>query len=91
MPRTSQELAQAAADADAWLDSLDPAATPFEDTADLYRIGAALAVVADGSRELDEAVQSAHANGRTWGEIALVLGVSRQAARQRYGTHTRAS
>ena len=28
-------------------------------------------------------------NGRSWGEIALVLGVSKQAARQRYGETAR--
>ena len=55
-----------------------------EDLADLVALRA----------ELDEAIAEAaralHAGtgdhpGRSWTEIALVLGVSRQAARQRYG------
>lgn len=85
MPRTREELEQAAAAAEAWLDALDPAETPAEDPRDLRRIGLALADVANAERELHDAVAAARDNGRSWGEIALVLGVSRQAARQRYG------
>lgn len=85
MPRTREQLEQAAADAEAWLDSLDPAETPAEDPRDLRRIGLALADVAKAERDLADAVADARRNGRSWGEIALVLGVSKQAARQRYG------
>lgn len=85
MPRTREELEQAANDAEAWLDSLDPAVTPAEDPTDLRRVGLALRELADKQREVDEAVAAARANGRNWGEIGLVLGVSRQAARERYG------
>lgn len=85
MPRTREQLEQAAADAEAWLDSLDPAETPAEDPRDLRRIGLALADVAKAEGDLADAVADARRNGRSWGEIALVLGVSKQAARQRYG------
>lgn len=85
MPRTREELEQAAAAAEAWLDALDPTETPAEDPRDLRRIGLALTDVANAERELRDAVNAARDNGRSWGEIALVLGVSRQAARQRYG------
>ncbi|MGH9110904.1 MAG: sigma-70 family RNA polymerase sigma factor [Acidimicrobiales bacterium] len=85
MPRTPDELAQAAADAEAWLDSLDPDATPADDPADLRRIGLALGDVAAAERELADAVHNARDNGRNWSEIGLVLGVSKQAARQRFG------
>lgn len=85
MPRTREELEQAATDAEAWLDSLDPEATPAEDPADLRRIGLALRAQAEKQREVDEAVAAARAGGRSWSEIGLVLGVSRQAARERYG------
>ncbi len=85
MPRTREELERAAAEAESWLDSLDPAAMPAEDPSDLRRIGLALRGLADQQRDVDEAVAAARANGRSWAEIGLVLGVSRQSARERYG------
>lgn len=85
MPRTRDELEQAATAAEAWLDSLDPEATTAENPMDLRRIGLALRALADDQREVDEAVAAARENGRSWGEIGLVLGISRQAARERYG------
>lgn len=85
MPRTREELEKAATEAETWLESLDPGATPTENPTDLRRIGLALRSLADDQREVDEAVAAARENGRSWGEIGLVLGVSRQAARERYG------
>lgn len=85
MPRTREELERAAAEAEAWLDSLDPVTTAAENPSDLRRIGLALRELADEQRELDEAVAAARENGRSWSEIGLVLGISRQAARERYG------
>ena len=85
MPRTREQLQQAAAEAEAWLDTLDPADTSVEDPRDLRRIGLALTDVANGEQELAKAVADARRRGRSWGEIALVLGVSKQAARQRFG------
>jgi hypothetical protein len=41
-------------------------------------------------RTLDEAVHVARHNGRSWGEIGIVPGISKQAVRQRYGTRARA-
>lgn len=85
MPRTREELERAADQAEAWLDSLDPAATPAEDPADLRRIGLALRALAEDQQELDRAVTAARTNGRSWAEIGLVLGITRQSARERYG------
>lgn len=85
MPRTREELERAAAEAEFWLDSLDPAAMPAEDPSDLRRIGLALRGLADEQREVDEAVAAARVNGRSWAEIGLVLGISRQSARERFG------
>jgi hypothetical protein len=85
MPRTREQLESAAAETEAWLDSLDPATTPAEDPADLRRIGIALTHLADDERELADAVSQARRNGRSWGMIAMALGVSKQAARKRYG------
>ncbi|MGH8962204.1 MAG: sigma-70 family RNA polymerase sigma factor [Jatrophihabitantaceae bacterium] len=85
MPRTREELERAADEAESWLDSLDPGTTPAEDPSDLRRIGLALRALADEQREVDESVAAARAKGRSWAEIGLVLGISRQSARERYG------
>lgn len=88
MPRTRAQLEQAAADAEAWLDALDPSElrTPGADATDLRRIGTALANVAAAESYLTEAVRLARANGRSWADIAMVVGLSREAVRKRYGS-----
>lgn len=88
MPRTRAQLERAAADAEAWLDALDPTELdkPEADATDLRRIGVALTAVASAENELAEAVRLARGNGRPWADIAMVLGVSREAARKRFGT-----
>ncbi len=92
MPRTREQLEQAAADAEAWLDTLEPDELEApESTADLRRIAVALSQVAEAENQLRDAVIAARANGRSWGRISLVLGVSKQAARQRFGTAAEAT
>lgn len=87
MPRTHEQLQRALADTEAWLDNLDPAAlaSPDSDGRDLRAIGDALLAVAASDLELADRVAEARANGRTWTQIAAVLGVSKQAARERFG------
>lgn len=85
MPRTREQLEAASREAEVWLDSLDPSITPAQDPKDLRRIGLALADGVKAERELAEAVHEARTHGRSWAEIALVLGISKQAARTRYG------
>jgi len=87
MPRTREQLEKAFADTEAWLDGLDPKAlgSPESDGADLRAIGEALRAVAASDLGLAEQVATARANGRTWTQIAAVLGVSKQAARERFG------
>ncbi|MGH3942387.1 MAG: sigma-70 family RNA polymerase sigma factor [Pseudonocardiaceae bacterium] len=86
MPRTRAQLEQATADAEAWLDTLDPSEldNPDAEATDLRRIGTTLGTVVAAERELTEAVRLARAHGRSWADIAMVLGVSREAARKRY-------
>jgi hypothetical protein len=84
MPRTREQLARAAAEAEAWLGSLDPATSKAEDTTDLRRVGLAVQAVAKAEEDLAEAVATAKANGRSWGQLAMVLGVSKQAAAERF-------
>lgn len=55
-----------------------------EDLSDLHAVAfAAEAVQADEAR-LDNAVRSARRHGRSWNQLAVALGVTRQAARQRF-------
>jgi FAD/FMN-containing dehydrogenase len=90
MPRTREQLQQAAEDAERWLDSLDPAAiaSPDADASRLRRIAEAVRAAADSQAELASAVTAARAHGHTWTQIAAMLGTSRQAARERYGELT---
>lgn len=87
MPRTKEQLQQAADDAERWLDSLDPAAiaSPEADASWLRRIGVAVRAAATSQAELAEAVIAAREHGHTWTQIATMLGTSRQAAQERYG------
>lgn len=86
MPRTSEELARAAAATEALLDTLDTDQMHVEDISDLRHIGDALQTIAGGEEELARAVSLARANGRSWARIGAVLGVSRQAAAERFGS-----
>ena len=87
MPRTQAQLQKALADTEAWLDTLDLAAlaSPDSEGEDLRAIGDALRAVAVSDLTLAEQVAAARANGRTWTQIAGVLGVTKQAARERFG------
>jgi hypothetical protein len=87
MPRTREQLQKALADTEAWLDQLDPEtmASPDSDAGDLRAIGDALRAVAASDLRLADEVAKARGNGRTWTQIATVLGVSKQAARERFG------
>ena len=91
MPRTREQLQKAVAQTEAWLDQLDPAAiaSPEASAADLRGIGEALHAVAASDLQLAEQVANARANGRTWTQIGAVLGVSKQAARERFGEPAR--
>ncbi len=91
MPRTREQLKKALTDTEAWLQNLDPKvlASPGSDGADLRSIGEALRAVAASDLSLAEQVAIARANGRTWTQIAAILGVSKQAARERFGEPAR--
>ena len=87
MPRTREQLEQALAETEAWLEQLSPETitSPGSDASDLRAIGDALRAVAASDLGLANQVANARANGRTWTQIAAVLGVSKQAARERFG------
>jgi hypothetical protein len=85
MPRTLEQLEHAARQAEARLDDLDPETTPADTIEDLRAIARAVATRAEAERRIAEAVARAREHGRSWARIALVLGISRQAAQERYG------
>lgn len=83
---THKEIAQAAGRFERLADTLDPAKAKVEDTDDLRAIATAADTVRTDDARLQEAVLLARAHGRSWNHIALALGVSRQAARQRFAS-----
>jgi hypothetical protein len=87
MARTRDQIERAVAGTDAWLKSLETADVPdaaIEDPRDLRRVGLAAHALDEAELALTDSVGLARAEGRSWTEIANVLGVSRQAARQRF-------
>lgn len=81
---TDNEIERAAARFEQLADDLDPGAVDAHSTEDLHRVAAASETVRADEVRLREAVQSARAHGRSWNQISVALGVSRQAARQRF-------
>lgn len=65
-------------------DTIDPSA--WRDAAPLRAIASAQDEVPLARQRLTDTVLAARAAGFSWNVIAAVLGVSRQAARQRFGT-----
>lgn len=69
---------------DEWLASLEHGEVEAVDAVELRAIGAAVLTIEAAEQALVEAVAAARVAGRSWTEIGMVLGVSRQAARQRF-------
>lgn len=77
---TEEEIQRAAKLAE----EFDPSGVPMDDTTDLRALAEAAENVRAGNARVYELVQLARAHGRSWGEIGIALGVSRQAARERF-------
>ena len=84
MTRTKAELLKAAAETEAMLAKIGPTAE-WENTLDLASIGQISMEIEESETALRAAVAEARSNGRSWGQIGLSLGVSKQAARERFG------
>lgn len=87
MPRSEEQLTEAHAQSAAWLDAVNPDDVPedaIDNRRDLRLIGLALMSMEAAEQALVSAVANARARNRSWTEIANVLGVSRQAAHQRF-------
>ncbi|AXH98065.1 hypothetical protein [Ornithinimicrobium avium] len=67
------------------LDELDSGTNPARDAVHFRRIQAARANLTDAEDELREAVQAARDAGDSWTIIGAALGITRQAAQQRFG------
>lgn len=67
------------------LDDLDPATVQARDAVHFRRIIAAKEGVAQAERELRDAVTAAREAGDSWLTIGVALGVTKQAAQQRFG------
>ena len=80
-------------DAEELLDELDPAVLldPAADASDLRAVALASDALDAARRDLETAVASARARGRTWAAIGGRLDISRQAAQQRFGHLDRAA
>jgi hypothetical protein len=81
---TDEEIAAAAARLEQRLDDVDPDSIKVRDTAELRAIAEAAEAARRVEAQIVERVEIARAHGRSWNLIALALGVSRQAARQRF-------
>ena len=90
MGYTDDEIEAAASRFEQLADELDPATTEVERTEDLRAIAAVSEAVRADEARLREAVEVARAHDRSWNQIAVALGVSRQAARQRFADRTHA-
>jgi hypothetical protein len=83
---TEEEIQRAAKLAE----EFDPAGVRIDDTTDLRTLAEAVDSVRAGEARVRELVARARANGRSWGEVGIALGVSRQAARERFTEKIRA-
>jgi hypothetical protein len=85
MGRDGEQLAAASTRFDSLTSELetDPAQVTAID--DLRAIADAVAAVTAAEDRLKGSVEAARAQGRSWRQIGLVLGVSRHAARERFG------
>jgi hypothetical protein len=70
-----------------WLESLEDAPVgSFKDASYVRRIVAAAENVTASEDQLRQEVAAARAAGESWSVIGIALGVTRQAAYQRFGT-----
>lgn len=84
MRHTDEDIQQAARRFEQLAGQLDPSTADVERTDDLRQIAAGSETVRADEARLRETVEIARAHGRSWNQIAVALGVSRQAARQRF-------
>jgi len=89
MRHTDEQVEGASRRFEELADRLDPATAEVLHTDDLREVAAASEAVRTDEARLRDAVQKARAQGRSWNQLAVALGVSRQAARQRFNETAR--
>lgn len=77
-----------ASEVEQWLDNLNPDPADARDGRHMRRISAANEALDAAQAELRAAVTKAREAGDTWAMIGTALGITRQAAYQRFGTVT---
>lgn len=90
MQHTNDEIEAAARRFEQLADELDPDAAKVDRTDDLRQVAVISETLRAEEAQLRETVNVARVNGRSWNQIAVALGVSRQAARQRFADKTHA-
>lgn len=85
MGHTDDEINRTASRFEDLADQLDPSTAQVENADDLHQIADASETIRTDEARLREHIEIARAHGKSWNQIAVALGVSRQAARQRYG------
>lgn len=90
MQHTNDEIEVAARRFEQLADELDPDTAKVDRTDDLHQVAAISETLRIEEAQLRETVNVARVNGRSWNQIAVALGVSRQAARQRFADKTHA-
>jgi hypothetical protein len=91
MQHGNEEIEQAARRFGELAENLDPATANVLRIDDLREVAVVAEAVRADEARLREAVEIARAHGRSWNQIAVALGVSRQAARQRFADKLRTS
>lgn len=84
MKHTDDEIQEAADRIEHLADELDPETARVVSPKGLRAVAAAAEAVREDEARLREAVELARAHGRSWNQIGVALGVTRQAARQRF-------
>lgn len=90
MQHTNDEIERAARRFEQLADELDPDTAEVDRTDDLRQVSTISETLRAEEAQLRETVNIARAHGRSWNQIAVALGVSRQAARQRFADKTHA-
>jgi hypothetical protein len=80
--RSAEEMEALAERVEAWADTVDPRNLQEVPIGELR----AITSLADTVHEAEAALASAVDRARSWSQIGTALGVSKQAAQQRYGT-----
>ena len=87
MNSREKRLAEKLAAFEKWADEVDPADLKWLDSSSLKAVGRLAEQRDEIENELAQAVAAARADDWSWAMIGIMLGVTRQAAQQRYGAH----